>query len=161
VARTVRAAAAGAATPARLRIGSVGIDAPIAPSGIDVAHGVLGIPADIARLGWWRDGAAPGDAAGALLLAGHVDSAASGEGALFALARARRGDLAELTTAAGRTLVYRVESVRTYPKADLPPSVYSRRGPARLVVVTCGGRFDEATGHYPDDVVLTAKPVAR
>jgi hypothetical protein len=51
--------------------------------------------------------------------------------------------------------------VRTYPKADLPPSVYSRRGPARLVVVTCGGRFDEATGHYPDDVVLTATPVAR
>jgi hypothetical protein len=63
-----------------------------------------------------------------------------------------------VTTAGGRTFRYRIESVRRYPKADLPGSVYSNRGPARLVVVTCGGRFDEATGHYPDDVVLTATP---
>jgi hypothetical protein len=161
VAKTVRAPAHAGVTPEHLRIASVAIDAPIEPSGIDLAHGVLGIPADIGRLGWWRDGAAPGAATGAVLVAGHVDSAASGEGALFALARAHPGDLAEVATAAGRTLTYRVESVRTYPKADLPASVYSHRGPARLVVVTCGGRFDDATGHYPDDVVLTATPVER
>jgi hypothetical protein len=158
VAKTVRAPDAAGAAPDRLRIASVGIDAPIEPSGIDLVHGVLGIPADIQRLGWWRDGSAPGASTGATLIAGHVDSAASGEGALFALAEARRGDLAEVTTAAGRTLTYRVDSVRSYPKADLPESVYSRRGPARLVVVTCGGAFDESTGHYPDDVVLSARP---
>jgi hypothetical protein len=158
VARTVRERAAGGATPERLRMDSVAIDASIEPAGIDLAHGVLGIPSDIERLGWWRDGAAPGAAAGAVLIAGHVDSAASGEGALFALPRARRGDRVEVTVASGRTLAYRVESVRRYPKDDLPASVYSRRGRARLVVVTCGGRFDEATGHYPDDVVLTAVP---
>lgn len=159
VATTVRASAVAGSTPERLRIGSVGIDAAVEPSGIDLVHGVLGIPADIAKLGWWRDGAAPGAPAGAVLLAGHVDSAASGEGALFALGRAQRGDLAEVATTSGRTFTYRVDSVRRYPKADLPAGVYSRRGPARLVVVTCGGRFDEATGHYPDDVVLTATPV--
>jgi hypothetical protein len=26
------------------------------------------------------------------------------------------------------------------------------------VLVTCGGRFDAATGHYPDNVVVTALP---
>ena len=36
--------------------------------------------------------------------------------------------------------------------------IYSLRGQPRLVLVTCGGPFDEASGHYRDNVVLTALP---
>jgi hypothetical protein len=52
-----------------------------------------------------------------------------------------------------------VASVRSYLKSKLPTSVFRRTGPARLVLVTCGGPFDAATGHYRDDVVVTAVPV--
>jgi hypothetical protein len=101
---------------------------------------------------------APSAASGSILLAGHVDSARSGKGALFPLARATAGELVRLTTAAGQTVAYRVASVHRYPKSALPMSVYSPAGPARLVIVTCGGRFDPAAGHYRDNVVVTALP---
>jgi hypothetical protein len=144
--------------PVRLRLGTLGIDAPVASVGIDLAHGVLGIPGDVKRTGWWRDGAAPGAAKGTVLIAGHVDSASEGPGAFFRLARVERGAQIELATAGGRSVAYRVTSVRSYPKRALPTGVFSRQGKPRLVLVTCGGTFDEATGHYPLVVVVTAAP---
>lgn len=158
IARFVAAHGGGSMQPTRLRIAARGIDAPVSASGIDVADGVLGIPSDIHRVGWWRDGAAPGDTSGTVLVAGHVDSAAEGVGALFPLRDAQTGDRVKLDTASGRTFAYRVVSIHLYAKAALPTSVYARNGKARLVLVTCGGRFDTATGHYPDDLVVVAVP---
>jgi hypothetical protein len=158
IADAVAARSAGGATPTTLRIPALRIAAPVSPSAIDVRHGVLGIPSDIHRVGWWRDGAAPGDANGAVLVAGHVDSAREGAGALYRLRRARRGTVVRLATASGRTLDYRIASIRRLPKPDLPTSVYSTDGRPRLVIVTCGGPFDEATGHYRDLVIVTAFP---
>ena len=114
------------------------------PAGIDVVHGVLGLPSSIKRASWWRDGAAPGGHSGAILIAGHVDSASAGAGAFFKLHRARAGDLVRVAAADGGTYSYRVASVRTYRKSALPTSIYSTKGRARLVLVTCGGRFDPA-----------------
>jgi Sortase domain len=148
----------GARRPVRIRIASLGVDAPVDASGIDVVHDVLGIPSDVHRVGWWRDGAEPGDATGTVLVAGHVDSAAAGMGAFFPLDDARAGDAVEIDTASGRRFAYRVVSVRTVGKEALPTGVYAPGGAARLVLVTCGGTFDAATGHYPDDVVVTAVP---
>src|SRR5262249_4977234 len=136
----------------------LGIDAPISPAGIDVAHGVLGVPPNIHRAAWWADGAAPGSSSGAVLIAGHVDSKVAGAGAFFRLREARAGDTIELTTSGGQTLSYRVVSVKTYLKRLLPADVYSRHGRARLVVVTCGGPFDQSIGHYRDNIVVTAVP---
>jgi len=146
-------------TPSRVRVASLGIDAPVSPSGIDVKQGVLDVPAQIGRLGWWLDGMTPGSAAGSVLIAGHVDSATAGAGALFRLHEAREGDRVQVTTRNGRTFTYRVTSVQTMPKSELPSGIYSRRGRPRLVLVTCGGTFDSASGHYRDNVVLTAVPV--
>ena len=77
--------------------------------------------------------------------------------AFFRLRQAQVGAKLSLI-AGGRTFGYRVVSVRSYPKADLPTGVWSRQGPARLVLVTCGGPFDQKTRHYRDNVVLTAVP---
>lgn len=150
---------AAAGRPVRIRVGSVGIDAPVAAVTVDLKRGVLGIPGDIRRTGWWRDGTPPGASRGAVLIAGHVDSATAGAGAFFRLGRVGAGDRVELETAAGRRFAYRVVSVRSYAKPALPTSVFSRTGPARLVLVTCGGPFDDSTGHYRDDIVVTATPV--
>ena len=43
-------------------------------------------------------------------------------------------------------------------KAALPTSIYTRAGSPKLVLVTCGGPFDAKTGHYRDNVVVTAVP---
>jgi hypothetical protein len=158
-ARRTPARRAGADGPARVRLAAVGIDAPVAPVEIDVAGGALGAPPDVSSAAWWRDGAAPGSRSGAILITGHVDLAREGRGAFFALRRARPGARVQVESADGRTFAYRVVSIRSHRKEALPTSVYSRRGPPRLVLVTCGGPFDANAGRYRDNVVVTAVPL--
>jgi hypothetical protein len=153
-----RVAAPDPLTPTRVRVESLGIDAPVFPSAIDLKQGVLDVPPQISRLGWWVDGTTPGSSSGALLVAGHVDSAAAGAGALFNLKDAKRGALVRVTTRSGRTFAYRVVSVQTMLKKDLPTSIFSAGGRPRLVLVTCGGPFDPSIRHYRDNVVVTAVP---
>jgi hypothetical protein len=152
------ARARGGSVPTRVRLDAVGIDAPVTPIAIDLDRGALGVPRDVGRAGWWKDGAAPGAASGAILISGHVDTARDGPGAFFSLRRARAGDRVRVTAGSGRTFVYRVVSVRNYRKEALPTSIFSRRGRGRLVLVTCGGPFDPATRRYRDNVVVTAVP---
>ncbi len=145
-------------TPTRVSIPSIGIDAALVPVVIDGSQGTLGVPADIHRGAWWRDGALPGGARGTVLLAGHVDSAKGGEGAFFTLAHARAGATIVLATAGGARFSYRVASVRSYAKSRLPTGIFSQAGPARLVLVTCGGPFDPVRRRYRDNIVVTAAP---
>jgi hypothetical protein len=160
VTRQVRARARSAAlAPTRVKIDSVGIDATASAVAIDTAKGVLGVSPDIHHTGWWADGAQPGDRTGAVVIAGHVDRANVGPGAFFHLKDANPGDRVQVATAGGRAFAYRVVSVKSYLKSQLPTDVWSRSGPARLVLVTCGGPFDHKTRHYRDNIVLTAVPV--
>jgi hypothetical protein len=156
--RVIAAGVATSSRPTRLRIASLGIDASVVASGIDIARGVLGVPADIHELGWWADGAAPGDPSGSIVIAGHIDSATAGAGALFSLNTARPGTVIQVTTADGRTRSYKVVSVKTMLKANLPTDIWSQHGRNHLELVTCGGPFDPVTRHYRDNVVVTAVP---
>ena len=146
------------AAPTRVVARRLGIDAPVRGVTIDTRTGALDVPKNIDRVGWWRDGAAPGARAGSILLAGHVDSARRGAGAFYALKSARRGDRIQVTTDDNRTRTYRVTGMRRVLKSALPASIYSVRGSPRLVLVTCGGPFNQATGHYRDNVIVTAEP---
>ena len=147
-----------AARPTRVRVPSVGIDAPVTPVGIDLRRGALGVPGDIRRAGWWKDGQLPGASSGAVLIAGHVDSARAGPGAFFSLHKARPGAEVQVGTAGGRSFTYRVVSVRAHRKDALPTDVYASDGRPRLVLVTCGGPYVRATGRYRDNIVVTAVP---
>jgi Sortase domain len=150
---------ARASRPTRVRVASVGIDAAVTPVGIDVRHGTLGIPKNIHRAGWWKDGSAPGTSSGTILVTGHVDGRRAGEGAFFTLHDAQVGDEVKLETIAGRTFTYRVTSIRSYHKNALPSGIYSSRGRPQLVLVTCGGPFNRATRRYRDNIVVTTVAV--
>ena len=149
----------GAATPTRVTIAALKINARVNPVGIDISQGALAVPIDILRLGWWRDGQAPGADAGAVLIAGHVDSARRGGGAFVNLKNAKAGQRIAVATSDGTTHTYRVTTVRRVLKANLPTSVFSATGKARLVLVTCGGPFLRNQGHYRDNIIVTAVPV--
>jgi hypothetical protein len=154
-----RSMARGGRVPVWLRISELGIKAPIVPEVIDIKKGALGMPANIRRLGWWRDGMAPMAQSGSILIAGHYDFATAGPGAFYSLPHARRGERIHITTADGAVHTYRVVTVDSYPKSALPLTVFDRRGPPRLVLVTCGGRFDSTTKRFLDNIVVTAVPV--
>ena len=150
-----------ASTPVRVRLPSIGVDAPVVRVGVD-GRGAMEVPPDVRTAGWYRFGPAPGDAAGSSVISGHVDDREQGRGAFYRLADLAPGDPVQVVASTGRVLDYRVRDVRRLPKAGLPvDELFARGGPPRLTLVTCGGPFDRRARSYADNVVATALPVDR
>jgi Sortase domain len=143
-------------TPQRLALPSLRVDAPITPVAT-LPGGSLAVPGNPDVLGWWQGGARPGTGQGTVVIDGHVDTAADGPGALFNLRELRPGDPVVLNTDHGPQR-YLIAAVRSYLKADLPAEVFARRGQPRLVIITCGGAFNEKTRQYADNIVAYAVP---
>jgi sortase (surface protein transpeptidase) len=145
-----------APVPVRVRIPAIGADAPVDPVGLEPAGG-MELPDDVTQVGWYEPGVSPGGA-GSAVLAGHVDSRTQGPGALFRLRELDVDDEIELDTDAG-TQRWRVVARASYPKQALPiEELFVWDGPPRLVVITCGGEFDAASGSYEENVVVHAVP---
>lgn len=130
---------------------------PLDPVGV-AGDGGIDIPDDPSRAGWWAAGSAPGDPLGSTVLVGHLDSATHGLGAFAALLDISLGDEVSILDSTGAVFQYVVTGREQITKAALPPSLFTMRGTARLVLITCGGRFDLATHHYEDNVIVTAQP---
>jgi hypothetical protein len=91
------------------------------------------------------------------LLASHVDWAGEGPGALYYLNQLKVGDPIEVQGANSQVSDWRVSQPPvTLSKAALPASLFVNTGPPKLALVTCGGPFDAATGHYLDNVIVWA-----
>ena len=154
----LQAEAAARTFPVRLRVPSVDLDAPL--DGVGVRDdGLMEIPDDGARAGWYRFGPTPGDDAGSAVLAGHVDTPA-GLGAMAALTDVPLDAEVEVEMDDGTVLRYRVVGRETIEKAELPvDELFDRTGPARLTLVTCGGPWRYEASSYRDNVVVVAVPV--
>jgi hypothetical protein len=144
-----------ASSPISVRIGAIGLDsARVVPVGVD-ADGALAVPAD-RDVGWYRFGAAPGEA-GSAVLAAHV--AFDGvDGAFRDLGDLAPGDDVVVTLDDGTDRVYRVDGLSAHGKDALPEAVWARGGAERLVLITCGGRFDADRRRYDENVVAWASP---
>jgi hypothetical protein len=153
-----------------LVIPSLGVRAPLIPTGAIGAPETasLTIPANIQTVGWW-DGAvsdgnrivqenapAPGQP-GVAVIAGHIDSE-SAPGALFNLGALKVGAIIEVSDSTGHQSTWTAEAPpQTVLKTQLPARLWATTGPPQLAVVTCGGPFDTATGHYADNVIVWAQ----
>lgn len=148
-----------AAAPVAVHIPALHVDATV--QSVATADGQLTVPDAPTIVGWWAGSARPGSRSGSVVLAGHVDSASRGLGAFFRLTALRAGDVVTLTTARHDRVTYRVTARRSYPKTrGLPEGLFLPSGPARLVLVTCGGTFDRQALSYRDNVVVFAAPAA-
>ena len=143
--------------PVRLRAPSIGLDAGIVAVGV-APDGAMEIPTDVDEVGWYRFGPTPGDP-GTAVLAGHVDSRTQGRGAFFELQRLDVGDLV-VVGVDGSESTWEVVARRQYGKDVIPlDEVFTRGGPPRLALITCGGEFDGGAGRYLDNVVVYAVPL--
>jgi Sortase domain len=141
--------------PVRLRIPSIGVDTALVRLGLDAA-GVLEAPADFAVAGWFVHAPTPGEL-GPAIIAGHVDSK-RGPAVFFRLHRLVPGDEIQVERADGRTAVFRVVAVERHPKEAFPTAaVYGDTDRAALRLITCGGAFDRASGHYRENLVAFAR----
>jgi hypothetical protein len=104
---------------------------------------------------WYRYSVTPGQI-GTSVIEGHVDSYA-GPAVFYRLGALKPGNRVDVTLADGVTAVFRVTGVREYAKDKYPAStVYAPTNYAALRLITCGGGFDAATGHYLGSVVVYA-----
>jgi sortase family protein len=142
--------------PSGLRIPAIAVDAPVIPVGVE--GGATEIPSDVLTIGWYRFGPSPGEH-GSSVLMGHVDSGAQGPGTFFHLVDIGAGDEIGVVMSDGTLRRFVVDARRQYPKTELPDWIFRRSGPATLTLVTCGGAFDWASGHYVDNVVVFATPM--
>ncbi|MEV5967284.1 class F sortase [Kribbella sp. NPDC051952] len=151
--------AAAASTPSRMRIDAVNLDLPVLAVGV-ATDGQMALPPDPARIGWYQYGPGPRDAAGSVVLGGHVDSKEFGTGPLVRLRKVRAGDRIVLRSTDGSAATYRVQTVKDVRKSSLAlGEVFDRDGPRQLRIVTCGGPYDRNGGGYRDNLVVTATPV--
>jgi sortase (surface protein transpeptidase) len=140
--------------PVRLIIPSIGVRTPLVHLGV-TSSGALQVPATTAVAGWYTGSARPG-AIGAAVIAGHIDSV-SGPGVFFRLRLLRPGDRVYVRRAGGSLAVFEVTAVHSYLKTRFPTmAVYGPVPDAELRLVTCGGTFDYATGHYLSNVIVYA-----
>jgi sortase (surface protein transpeptidase) len=145
---------AAVAAPVRLRIPSIGVRTPLERLG-RAGDGTVEVPKRWERAGWYTGGFKPGQPGPAVVL-GHVDSK-TGPAVFFKLRTLRRGALVLVDRADSTTVRFRVTRVERYSKTRFPSDlVYFPTLKPSLRLVTCGGSFDTASGHYRDNVIALA-----
>jgi hypothetical protein len=147
------------AVPVRLRIPSIGVDTGLQRLGRD-GHGAVEVPGGPHKwdeAGWYEGpgGTRPGDPGSAVML-GHVDSK-RGPAVFYRLRELHPGDPITVARADGTTARFAVDRVEQYPKTRFPTDdVYYPTLTPKLRLVTCGGSFDFASGHYRSNVIVFA-----
>jgi sortase (surface protein transpeptidase) len=145
------------AKPVSLTIPSIGVRSGLVRLGL-TSSGALQVPSTAAVAGWYTGSARPG-AIGAAVIVGHIDSR-NGPGIFYRLNTLHQGSTVYVRRADGTLAVFQVTSVRSYPKARFPTfAVYGPVPYAELRLITCGGSFDWATGHYLSNTIVYASLV--
>jgi sortase (surface protein transpeptidase) len=146
----------GPSSPVSLVIPSIGVHT---KGIVDLAldkNGRLQAPTDFAKAGWYAAGPTPGEF-GPAVIGAHVDSK-SGPAVFYRLGALKKGAEVTVVRKDGSTARFVVDRVDRYSKADFPTgTVYGdTKGRAELRLITCGGAFDQSSGHYVDNIVAFA-----
>ncbi len=144
--------------PVSVDIPAIGVSSDLLQLGLN-RDGTIQVPslstAAADEAAWYKYSATPGQR-GASVIEGHVDTT-QGPAVFFRLGALRPGEHIEVRLANGITAVFRVTGVRQYPKANFPAKIiYGASGYAALHLITCGGAFDYASGHYLSTTVVFA-----
>ena len=143
--------------PVSVDIPAIGVNSKLLHLGVN-SDGTIKVPSLDTRAdeaAWYKYSATPGQI-GASVIEGHLDGY-RGPAVFFRLGALRPGDRVDVTLADGITAVFRVTGVRQYLKSSFPAkTIYGAKGYAALHLITCGGAFDYATGHYLSSTVVFA-----
>lgn len=145
---------ADTASTFRLKIPTLAVDAPIVSVEID-DEGVLGVPTDPGAVGWWAGGPVPGSPLGTSIVAGHVNTAERGPGALQHLETLQPGD--QLSVEGwSQPINFVVDRVVRYPRTEVPDSAFDQAVAGRLAIVSCSD-LDARTGTYLHNIIVYAR----
>lgn len=151
-----------AAAPIAVNIPAIGASSELLDLGLNSDGTIATPPIDEkdSHAGWYNQSPEPGTIGPAILL-GHIDSAKYGPAIFYDLGKLVPGDTIEVTRSDGTVAIFAVDGVREYPKNDFPTlQVYGNLDHAGLRLITCGGVFNNDTGHYENNTVVFASLVA-
>ena len=138
--------------PMAITIPSIGVKAGIIGVGLQ-SDGAMQTP-DPDRVGWYKRGPRPG-APGPAVLVGHVYYRTPA--VFYRLRELRRGDEILIRQRHGSTTRFTVVRLERVPKTALPTKrIWPTTSKPLLRLITCGGSYDRATGHYRDNLIVYA-----
>ncbi|MBV7697740.1 class F sortase [Streptomyces sp. TRM70350] len=140
--------------PDRIRIPSIGVNAPLMGLGL-TRTGSLDVPpaAEKNLAGWYEAGTTPGET-GTAIVAGHVDNA-DGPAVFYRLGALKRGSTIEVDRRDGSVARFRVDAIEVYDAKNFPDKkVYGAASRPELRVITCGGGYSRGTGYQGNVVVF-------
>lgn len=143
--------------PTRVRIPSIGVDAPCVE--LQLKADEVEVPEDFDDTGWWVQTRRPGEI-GPAVIGGHVDSR-SGPAVFYRIGELRPGDEIVVEDEAGETRTFAVDrEPLQVDKYERPQEVFGFTDPVpQLRLITCGGDFNPAIGHYTDNIVVFSSVV--
>lgn len=138
--------------PSRLDIPAVDIHTRLLRLGLN-DDGTLEVPWRPLLAGWYGGSPTPGEQ-GPAIIAGHVDSAATGPAVFYRLGELAIGDLIRVSRGDGTRAEFRVTAVRSYTQKDFPTAtVYGDTARSTIRLVTCTD-WDEQAQEYVGNVVV-------
>jgi hypothetical protein len=151
------------ADPERIRIPSIGVDAPVMKVGLLPNRDMETPPADKNMTGWYSPKTPKGKKRqfrpgenGPAVIAGHVDSK-KGPDVFARLGELKHGAEILVTDKAGKTYAFKVADKTQTDKDQLDHgAIWGPTDSPALRLITCGGSFDGSTGHYRDNVTIYA-----
>ena len=144
--------------PTAVRLDALDLDMPVLPVGI-APDGQTEVPGDANDAGWYRFGPGAGSDRGATVILAHAGTEETPRGPFSRLKDVDLGAMVSVTDDAGVEHAYVVTHVEVLEKATLDLTPYFvRDGDPRLVLITCGGQWDEEANSYRSNVVVTAVP---
>jgi Sortase domain len=143
--------------PVGLTVEAAGIDAGI--EALRVVDGAMADPSGPWVVAWYENLGALGRA-GNIVMAGHIDYWNVGPAVFYNLSTLEPGDEIVLSGDDGKTYPFAVEWVRQYDSGSMPLDEVA--GPTEgqsVTLITCGGAFDYASGHYLQRTVVRANRI--
>jgi sortase (surface protein transpeptidase) len=141
------------ADPSRIQIPAIGVDAKLVELGLEPS-GAMEVPS-FGMAGWYGKGPKPG-AVGPAVIAAHVDGKRLPD-VFYKLDRLRKGAKVVVTDKAGVEHTFLVDRSESTAKTALPATkIWGATTGPTLRLITCGGAFDKATGHYSRNTIVYA-----
>jgi len=142
--------------PVRISIPAIDVRSEVFPIG-KTPGGKLAVPQpgpNLDKAAWYRNSPTPGRP-GPSIIEGHVATDERGPSIFFRLGDLRPGDEIRVTRADGRTIVYTIEGLKSFPKDEFPTElVYggSLSEPS-LRLITCSN-FDPDVGSHTSNLIV-------
>lgn len=145
-------------SPWRIRIPSLGVEAPIQKVGL-TRTGNMGVPSKYNEVGWLKTSAQPGEPGNAVI-AGHLNGGPNVPAVFEKLHKLQVGDYIYVESDGTKTLSFRVTDTHSYNTDKAPyEKIFGPTTREHLNLITCDGAWDKAKQDYSQRRVVFSQLV--